>query len=191
MSEQPIRGMSCAGLDAAFEAEEARASNLALEAQLLGAQGRPDDAARKYAEVAGIEEALGDFCEEKGLPEKAWVHAFSAVRGWALAGNLWHAIALGEALLARPHLPEPLRQRVREYTEGLRTYRARWSVTASALRRSANGNGNATVLHDAQTGETFLKVPVPAPELVGPALEAVGTLMENLRKEERVREDRK
>jgi superfamily II DNA/RNA helicase len=38
------------------------------------------------------------------------------------------------------------------------------------------------VMRDEQTGETYLKVPVPAPELLEQALQAVGSLLESLRR---------
>jgi hypothetical protein len=128
MSEPTRRGISCQGLDEAFEEEEARKSNLILEAQLLQARQQPDEAAARFAQAAAIEERLSRLCEEKGLIEKAWVHRFGAVRGWALAGNVHDAIALGEGMLARGDLPERLRQRIREYVDVLRQRRAAWSV---------------------------------------------------------------
>jgi hypothetical protein len=38
------------------------------------------------------------------------------------------------------------------------------------------------VQRDEQTGETYLKLPVPSPEVLDQALKAVGTLLESLRK---------
>jgi hypothetical protein len=182
MSQTPGRGASLEGLDAAFDAEEARCGNLIIEAQMLQAQGRPDDAAARYADVAPIEERLGAICEEKGLREKSWIHRFGAVRAWALAGNYLAAIALSDALVARPDLPERLRQRIQEYTQSLRDRRDRWSAELASPGAAKNGNGPATVMRDPATGETYLKVPVPEPELVEPALRAVGTALEALRK---------
>jgi hypothetical protein len=139
MSERPKRGISCEGLDAAFEAEEARAGNLILEAQMLQARGLADEAARKYADVAPLDERLAAICEQKGLVEKAWVHRFDAVRAWALAGNYLAAISAGDALLSRPELPERLRQHVREYTQLLRSRVAQWAAEASSLGSRVNG----------------------------------------------------
>jgi hypothetical protein len=110
MTEQPRRGISCAGLDEAFEAVETLKSNL-LEGQLLRARGQADAAAEQFARAAEIEERLSGICEAKGLTEKAWVHHFSAVGCWAHAGNFYRAIALGEAMLARTDLPDRLRAR--------------------------------------------------------------------------------
>jgi hypothetical protein len=182
MSERPKRGISCQGLDAAFDVEEGRVSNLILEARMLQARQRPDEAASKYAEVAPIQERLADICDQKGLVEKAWVHRFDAVRAWALAGNYLAAITVGNALLSRPELPERLRQRIQEYTQSLRDRRTCWSAELASPSAGRNGNGTATVVRDPETGQTYLKVPLPEPEMVEPTLRAVGTALEGLRK---------
>jgi hypothetical protein len=62
MSQQQTQAINRAGLDAAFEADEARKSNLILEAQLLREQSPADEAARKFAEAAQIEESLSQRC---------------------------------------------------------------------------------------------------------------------------------
>jgi hypothetical protein len=180
MPKPTRRGISCQGLDAAFEAEEAQSSNLIIEARMLQAHQRLDEAAGKYAEAAPIQERLGEICEEKGLLEKAWVHRNSAVGVWALAGNLHRAIALAEAMLARPELPDRLRHHVQNYTQVLRSRRAQWTIEASSSRAGANDHGPITVEHDPYTGQTYLKVPVPSPELVEPALKAVSMALESL-----------
>jgi hypothetical protein len=139
MSDQPKRGINCEGLDEAFQAEETRKSNLILEARLLSARQQTDEAAVKFAQAAEMEERLGEVCEAKGLIEKAWVHRFSAVRCWALAGNLHDAIALGDVILARPDLPERLRRRIQEYTQDLRLRRAQWSAGLALAGAAAEG----------------------------------------------------
>jgi hypothetical protein len=144
MSETARRGISLQGLDAAFDAEEARCGNLLIEAQMLQAQGKADAAAARYAAVAPLEEHLGAVCEEKGLLDKSWVHRFGAVRAWALAGNYHAAITAGDALLNHPQLPERLRQHVQEYTQSLRARRDRW---AAELAVPVGG-----VVPDPQTG---------------------------------------
>jgi hypothetical protein len=128
MSERPKRGISCQGLDAAFEAEEVRKTNLILEAQLLRERQQPDEAADKFAQAAAMEEHLSAVCEAKGLLEKSWVHRFSAVSCWALAGNFHEAITLGDELLARSDLPERLRRNVSELIQILRFRRAQRSA---------------------------------------------------------------
>ncbi|MGH9845353.1 MAG: hypothetical protein ACREEM_42105 [Blastocatellia bacterium] len=80
MNQQPEQGINRTGLDAACEADEARKSNLILEAQLLREQARADEAAAKFAEAARIEESLDQRCAAQGLVEKSLLHRFSAVR---------------------------------------------------------------------------------------------------------------
>lgn len=126
MSHKQAHGISRKGLDAAFEADEARKSGLILEARLLREEQEAEAAASKFAEAAGIEEQLSDRCEANGLWDKAWMHRFSAASCWAQAGNFYDAIALCDYLLAQERLPERLRQRVDEYVQTLRVRRAEW-----------------------------------------------------------------
>ncbi len=120
------QGINRAGLEAAFEADEARKSNLILEAQLLREQARADEAVVKFAEAARIEEHLGQCCADQGLVEKSLLHRFSALSLWAQAGNFYQAIALGDDLLSSPDLTERQRQRIQTYTDSIRLRRARW-----------------------------------------------------------------
>jgi hypothetical protein len=117
------------GLDASFEAEDAHKSNLILEAHYLRVHGEFDEAAVKAAQAAEIEERLGAICEANGLLEKSWVHQFSAACCWEQAGNYYAAIRLSSELLARPDLPERLRQRVQKYNQSLRQLRSQWLAT--------------------------------------------------------------
>ena len=114
------------GLDAALAKEEARKSNLILEANLLKAQESYQDAADRFAEAAQIEEQLSKTLLRKGLLDKYFIHRFSALSCWAQAGDVYHAIVLGEELLARADLSDPLRQRIEEYVRQLQTRRVRW-----------------------------------------------------------------
>lgn len=120
------QGISRKGLDAALAREETRKSNLILEANLLKAQERYQDAADRFAEAAQIEERLSGALLQKGLLDKYFIHCFSALSCWAQAGDIYHAIVLGEELLARADLPDLLRQRIEEYVRLLRTRRVRW-----------------------------------------------------------------
>ncbi len=120
------RGIRRQGLDAPFEADEARKSGLILNARVLREQGRYEEAAAEFAEAAVIEEQLGDLCAAQGLTEKSFVHRFSAASCWAQAGDFFHAIALSDELLARADLPDRLRQRISRYAETLRARRAEW-----------------------------------------------------------------
>lgn len=126
MNRQQKQAINRVGLDAAFEADEARKSNLILEARLLREQSRADEAAHRFAEAARIEESLSQRCAAQGLIEKSFLHRFSALSLWAQAGAFYQAIALGDELLAYPVLPERLRQRIQTYTNTLRIRRAHW-----------------------------------------------------------------
>jgi hypothetical protein len=120
------RGINRQGVDAAFTVEEARKSQLLLEAQLLRAQQQSDAAANKFAEAAGLEERLREVCLTHGLREKAFVHGFSAASCWAQAGDFHHAIGLCHALLVHPDLPARLQQRIAAYAKTLDARRAQW-----------------------------------------------------------------
>ncbi len=114
-----VKGISRESLDEAFQAEETRKSNLILQATLLRELGQSEEATRKFAEAAVIEEKLRDRCTELGLTEKSFIHAFSAADCWAKAGDFYHAITLCDDLLTCPGMTDRLR--VQEYAVTLRT----------------------------------------------------------------------
>jgi hypothetical protein len=120
------RGINRQGVDAAFEVDEARKSQLILEAQLLRTQHQFGAAADRIAEAAAIEEQLRDACFTQGLREKAFLHGFSAASCWAQAGNFHHAIVLCQNLLAHADVPARLRQRIDAYAKTLDARRAQW-----------------------------------------------------------------
>ena len=153
MSLTAKRGISVQGLDTAFDAEEARCGNLILDARMLQAQGKGDEAASKFAEVAPLEDRLAELCQQQGLVEKAWVHRFDAVRAWALARNYLAAITAGDALLSQAALPEPLRQRIREYVQSLRERRMQLSEQLASPDLGNSGNGATTVMRNAPTAK--------------------------------------
>lgn len=62
MNRRQKQAINREGLDASFEAEEARKSDLILEAQLSREQSRADEAAHRFAEAARIEESLSHRC---------------------------------------------------------------------------------------------------------------------------------
>ncbi len=126
MNQPSARGVNRQGVDAAFEADETRKSQLMLKAQLLRAQHQSRAAADTCAEAAAIEEQLRDVCFTQGLKDKAFVHGFSAASCWAQAGDFYHAIVLCNDLLVHVDLPERLRQRIDTYTEALHARRAQW-----------------------------------------------------------------
>lgn len=119
--------------DPLLAAEETRKSNLLLEAQLLRAERRTDEAAVRFAQAAEIEERLGEACRTRGLRTEWWRHRFSAAGCWAQAGNFHEAITLGEELLAEADLSPRLRQRVEEYTALLRRRREQWAVELASI----------------------------------------------------------
>src|SRR5262249_4929799 len=55
-------------------------------------------------------------------------------------------------------------------------------ATAPASTASPGGVAPSLVKRDEKTGETYLKLPVPAPEVLDQALRAVSNLLESLRK---------
>lgn len=124
MSQASPRGIDRNGLDAAFEEDEARKSNLILQARLLREQQQDESAAQKFAEAAEIEEDLGDRCLGQGLLEKSRVHRFSAASCWAQAGNFYQAIAICDELLACAKLPDGLQRDIEAYVITLRARRA-------------------------------------------------------------------
>ena len=137
--EQPMRGISRQGLDAAFEAEETRKSELILQASLLREQGDEETSSMKFAEAAAIEERLRDQCRAQGLVPKSFVHAFSAAGCWARAGDFHHSLMLCDELLARVDVPDRLRRRVGKYASTLRTRRSEWY--AALLKTTAGVEG--------------------------------------------------
>lgn len=132
--ERPMKGISIRGQDAAFQAEETHKSDLILQATLLREQGQSEEASRKFAEAAAIEEQLRDRCTELGLIEKFFIHAFSAAGCWAKAGDFYHAITLCDDLLARPDMTDRLRRHIQEYAD---TLRARRDVLFADIMREA------------------------------------------------------
>jgi len=129
MSRQKRQAISREGLDSAFIEEETRKSNLILEANLLKAQGRHQEAADQFAEAAQIEERLSEMLAEKGLMDKYFVHRFSAASCWAQAGNIYQAIVMCEELLARSDLPKGLRRRIQGHLQTFRARRDQWFVS--------------------------------------------------------------
>ncbi len=119
-------GIKRNGLDPAFDAKEARKSELLLSAQMLRAQGQDEAAAARFAQAAAVEEQLAQQATEQGLREKSWTHRFSAAGCWAQAGDFYHALAWCHDLLSQGDLPEPLRRQASTFAEILRSRRAQW-----------------------------------------------------------------
>ena len=134
MSQQ-IQGIARQGLDAQFESDEARKSNLILEARWLAAHG--EDAAEKFAQAAQIEADLARRSAACDLAEKSFVHQLSAASCWAQAGDFYHAVHLCDNLLAHTDLPERLRRRVQEYSAILRQRRHQWYAGVAEMAEAA------------------------------------------------------
>src|SRR5947207_5466555 len=137
MSSFERRGMDRHGLDEDFAEQEKLKSGLLLDAQLLRAQDRDEEAAALLAEAARIEEQLSERCLAAGRRDKGWLHRFSAASCWAQAGNFYQAIAWCDDLLSQADLSDSLRHRVETYVQQLRARRARWYadlVTATAAQ---------------------------------------------------------
>lgn len=123
MSNPSTTGFDRQRLDDAFTADEVRKSNLILEGRLLEARQQWDEAAQKFAQAAEQEERLGNHCATLGLSDRASLHLYSAVSCWARAGNFYRAIVLCDDLLRRADVSEPLRQRIQDYADTLRSRR--------------------------------------------------------------------
>ena len=118
--------------DASYEEAVVRKSNLLLEARLLQAQGRDDEASTRFAGVARTEGELAEYCSKLGYNHMAQVHRYGAAGCWALAGNVFEALAVCNALLDDLDLSAPLREHVTQYS---RTLRARRRLYYSALEQ--------------------------------------------------------
>ena len=127
--------MSRRGLDADFDAEEIKKSNLLLQAALLRAQNEEEQAAEHYAEAAQIEERLAERCRAIGLLEKSRVHEFSAASAWAQAGDFYHALHLFAALQNDADTPPRLRDTITRYTETLAARRRQWTTELVTTER--------------------------------------------------------
>ncbi|MCX6378663.1 MAG: hypothetical protein NT023_04175 [Armatimonadetes bacterium] len=115
-------------------AEDARKSNLLLQAALLREQGQYDRAASLFAEAAAIEERLAESAEAQGDTPHALRHRFSVASGWAQAGDFHHALALLSILEERSDTPPSFRERVQTFTRVLREQRKQWSLALGETR---------------------------------------------------------
>jgi hypothetical protein len=118
-----------------FAQEEARKSDLLLQAALLRDQGELEQASERFAAAAEIEERLAEDAEARNDLEKALRLRYSAASGWAHAGDFHHALALLRALEARADTPAALRTRIHAFAERVQKQRARWhrSLRETAL----------------------------------------------------------
>ncbi len=114
-----------------YNAEDARKSNLLLQAALLREQGQYERAASLFAEAAAIEERLAESAEAQGDTPHALRHRFSAASGWAQAGDFHHALALLSILEESSDTPPSLRERVQAFTRVVKEQRERWALALS------------------------------------------------------------
>ena len=135
MKPSPETGISRHGLDADFDAEETKKSNLLLQAAFHRAQNEEEQATECYAAAAQIEERLAERCRAIGLLEKSRVHEFSAASAWAQAGDFYHALHLFAALQNDAETPPRLRDTITRYTETLAMRRRQWTAELVSAER--------------------------------------------------------
>jgi hypothetical protein len=112
-----------------YPEEEARKSDLLLQAALLRAEGQEELAASRFAEAATLEEQLAQRADAAGDALRAVRSHFSAASAWANAGDFHHALTLLQILEQRADAPEPLKARARAFAETLRVQRRHWHNT--------------------------------------------------------------
>ena len=135
MKRQQKQAINRVGLDAAFEADEARKSNLILEAQLLREQSRADEAAHRFAEAARIEESLQDI-EQVRRRRRIRTVVVGQIHRWCTrARHLPHGSIAGHPVddeRRRPHMCE------RGHRHGYRQKYDHVITKSSATLRSLN-----------------------------------------------------
>jgi hypothetical protein len=134
MNPEANRGFDRSHLTPDFIAEEARKSDLLLQAALLREQGQEELASARFADAAEIEEQLANRAEEAGDTERSLRYRFSAASGWAQAGDFHHALSLLRTLSERADTSPSLRERIQSFTETVRAQRGQWHA---ALREAS------------------------------------------------------
>ncbi len=119
-------GMDRSDLPESFLALERQKSALILEANLLQQQGQFEAAADQFAISADMEEQLARQLVRLGKLQKSSIHLFSALSCRAQAGDLHHALVLGEQLLQSGSLSSEQRNQISTYLETLRNRLAQW-----------------------------------------------------------------
>ena len=112
-----------------YPEEEARKSELLLQAALLRAEGQEELAASRFAEAATFEERLAQRADADGDKVRACRSQFSAASAWANAGDFHHALTLLQSLEQSADVPEPFKTRIHAFAETLRVQRRRWQDT--------------------------------------------------------------
>lgn len=112
-----------------YPEEEARKSDLLLQAALLRAEGQEVLSASRFAEAAALEEQLSRLADAEGDVPRALRSYFIAASAWASAGDFHHALSLLQILELRADAPESLKDRARAFGETLRNQRRQWQNT--------------------------------------------------------------
>ncbi len=126
MTQNKTVGIDRSNLPNTFVTAERKKSNLIVEANFLQVQGQYEAAADKFAAAAEIEEQLAQQLQALDKTEKAFIHYFSALSCWVQAGDLHHALVLGQQLLHTEHLSAKQRQQVTDYLNTLRHRFVQW-----------------------------------------------------------------
>ena len=101
-------------------------SDLILRANLLQSQGEYEASTDKFAEAAFLEERLASELKRIGKLEKVFVHQFSALSCWVQAGDLHHALQIGQQLLESEKLTVVQRKQLEDYLSTLRERVVQW-----------------------------------------------------------------
>lgn len=109
------------------QSQETDKSNLIIEANFLKIQGRYQDAARKFAEAAQIEEQLAEDWLNQGKGTEAALHQLSALSCWGQAGDLYRAMTMGEQLLMKSDLSNSQRSDLLDYLRQLQQRYTQWA----------------------------------------------------------------
>lgn len=112
-----------------YPEEEARKSDLLLQAALLRSQGQEELSASRFAEAAALEEQLSQRADAEGDAHRAIRSHFSAASAWANAGDFHHALSLLQTLAQRADAPDALKARARAFAVTLQVQRRQWHDT--------------------------------------------------------------
>jgi len=110
-----------------MQTNETYKSNLIIEANFFKIQGRYQDAAKKFAAAAQIEEQLAEHWLAQGEGTEAAIHLLSALSCWGQAGDLYRAMDMGEQLLTQSYLSSIQRADLLDYLHQLQQHYTQWA----------------------------------------------------------------
>lgn len=110
-----------------MQPNETYKSNLIIEANFLKIQGRYQDASRKFAAAAEMEEQLAEQWLAQGAGTEAALHQLSALSCWGQAGDLYRAMSMGEQLLTQSYLSSSQRADLLDYLHQLQQHYTQWA----------------------------------------------------------------